>query len=142
MANLIVEKSVHIHAPVAKVWEVLTKPEFIRKWDDLPQDFGDEPLEKGDAIEWMIGGKVTTLTVTALDSQKLLRMALHNSDWSEEIAHDEIGYLYVLSDVHGDTELEIIIGDFEKLADAQSYHDASVEFAETAAQKIKELAEK
>jgi hypothetical protein len=39
------------------------------------------------------------------------------------------------------TTLTIAVGDFSSVPDGQNYYDASVEFVDTATQKIKELAE-
>lgn len=42
--SLIAERSLTINATPAKVWQVLTDPEYIRHWDDVPPGFGDNRL--------------------------------------------------------------------------------------------------
>jgi hypothetical protein len=137
--SLIVKNYIRINAPVARVWEVLTKPEDIRKWDELPEDFGDYEIHPATVIEWPGYSK---LSVIELELNKKLKYSLYVPAWNDEsITH--IGYTYSITvDEHGYTWLGIEIGDFAILAEGTKYYDASVNFGETASHKIKALAEK
>ncbi len=142
MEKLIVERSVEINAPVTRVWEVLTTPSYIKQWDDIPEGYGNESLKLGSEITWhMPGGKFSKLTAIIVDPNKLLRLSLYVSNWEVKPAPDEVAYTYTLSGDGDKTNLSIEIGDFKKLPDGDVYFEASEEFAETSAEKIKDLAE-
>lgn len=53
----------------------------------------------------------------------------------------DVSYVFYLSEQDDKTQLNLVIGDFSPLPDAQSYYDATIEFANTAKSKIKSLAE-
>jgi uncharacterized protein YndB with AHSA1/START domain len=142
MEKQIAEESILIHAKSAEVWKVLTTPEFIREWDGLPPNFGNTPLKNGDEIIWKIdNSKYTRLTVIGFEPNKQLRQSLYVSTWEETPAPEDITYTYTISDEGGNTRLTITIGDFSFISNGESYFEASVEFAETAATRIKELSE-
>jgi uncharacterized protein YndB with AHSA1/START domain len=137
--SLIVKNYIRINAPVTRVWEVLTKPEYIRKWDELPEDFGDYEIHPATIIEWPGYSK---LSVVELELNKKLRYSLYVPAWDDETINN-IGYTYTLTlDNNGYTWLGIEIGDFAILAEGAKYYDASVNFGETASHRIKALAEK
>lgn len=137
--SLIVNNSIRINASVARVWEVLTKPEYIRKWDELPEDFGDYEIHPATIIEWP---GYSRLKVVELELNKKLKYSLYVPAWNDE-SITNIGYTYTLSiDNDGHTWLGIEIGDFAILTEGDKYYDASVNFGETASHKIKALAEK
>lgn len=137
--SLIVNNSIRINAPVTRVWEVLTKPEYIRKWDELPEDFGDYEIHPATIIEWP---GYSRLKVVELELNKKLKYSLYVPAWNDE-SITNIGYTYTLSiDDDGHTWLGIEIGDFAILTEGDKYYDASVNFGETASHKIKALAEK
>jgi uncharacterized protein YndB with AHSA1/START domain len=143
MKRLSVEQEITIHASPAKVWDVLVKPEFIKQWDDVPENFEDEALTLGSEMLWRHpDGKTTSLTTTELEPLGRLKLALHVSNWQSPPPLGDVAYAFSLSGQNGETRLSVTIGDFAKLPDGQQYYDASVEFAETALPKIKELAEK
>lgn len=137
--SLIVKNSIRINASVTRVWEVLTKPEYIRKWDELPEDFGDYEIHPATIIEWP---GYSRLKVVELELNKKLRYSLYIPAWNDE-SITNVGYTYSLSiDDDGHTWLGIEIGDFAILTEGDKYYDASVTFGETASHKIKALAEK
>lgn len=137
--SLIVKNSIKINAHVTRVWEVLTKPEYIRKWDELPEDFGDYEIHPATIIEWP---GYSRLQVIELELNKTLKYSLYVPAWNDE-SITNIGYTYTLSiDNDGNTWLGIEIGDFAILTEGAKYYDASVNFGETASHKIKALAEK
>ncbi|MDV6169947.1 hypothetical protein R1T16_16030 [Flavobacterium sp. DG1-102-2] len=139
MKSLIVKNNIRIDAPVTRVWEVLIRPEYIRKWDDLPEDFGDYEIHPATIIQWPDASK---LSVIEIELNHKLRYSLYVPAW-DDLNITNIGYTYTLNvDDEGHTWLGIEIGDFAILADGAKYYDASINFGQTASQKIKELAEK
>jgi uncharacterized protein YndB with AHSA1/START domain len=136
--DLTVRKEIRIEAPVSKVWEVLIAPKYIRQWDDLPQDFEDYYLEYGKTIDW---SGMTRLTVTTYEPHELLTFSLYVSKWELPPSSYDIGYRYYLSSEGDGTLLRIEIGDFSALPDGNDYYGSSIEFAETALEKIKNLSE-
>lgn len=136
--SLIVKHSIRIDAPLNRVWEVLTKPQYIRQWDDLPEDFGDYEISPATIIEWPGYSK---LSVVEFELNKKLRYSLYVPAWNDE-SITNIGYTYTLSiDDNGYTWLSVEIGDFAILNEGDKYYDESFTFGQTASQKIKELAE-
>lgn len=118
---------------------MLTKPDYIRKWDELPEDFGDYEIHPATVIEWPGYSK---LSVIELELNKKLSYSLYVPAWDDESINN-IGYTYTLTvDDNGYSWLGIEIGDFAILAEGAKYYDASVNFGETASHKIKALAEK
>ncbi|MCR5862223.1 SRPBCC domain-containing protein [Flavobacterium sp. J372] len=136
--SLIVKHSTRIDAPLNRVWEVLTKPQYIRQWDELPEDFGDYEISPATIIEWPGYSK---LSVVEFELNKKLRYSLYVPAWNDE-SITNIGYTYTLSvDDNGYTWLTVEIGDFAILNEGDKYYDESFTFGQTASQKIKELAE-
>lgn len=140
--KLIVKETIEISAPITKVWAVLVTPRYIKEWDDIPEGFADDQLRLGTVIEWPGHAK---LTVVVFEPGKCLSMTLVVASWSPPIP-DDIAYTFDLAESEGaesgrQTILTVTVGDFGRLPDGQDYYDASVEFAQTAVQKIKELAE-
>jgi uncharacterized protein YndB with AHSA1/START domain len=137
--SLIVENNIRIEAPVTRVWEILTRPEYIRQWDDLPEDFGDYEIHPATIIEWP---GYSRMKVVEFELNKKLRYSLYVPSWNDE-SITNIGYTYSLSvDDNGYTWLSIEVGDFAILTEGDKYFNESITFGETASQKIKELAEK
>lgn len=120
------------------MWEVLVKPEFIRQWDDLPDGFDEEELTNGSVIEW---AGYSVLTVVTFEPFQQLRQTLYSPQWELPPSAYDIAYTYTLSAKNSEILLKIEIGDFAQLPDGERFYDASVEFADAALQKIKELAE-
>lgn len=136
--SLIVNNNIRIDAPVARVWEVLTKPEYIRQWDSLPEDFGDYEIHPATVIEWPGYSK---MQVVEFELNKTLKYSLFVPAWKDEKITN-VGYTYNLSvDENGYTWLGIEIGDFAILTEGDKYYEESITFGETASQKIKQLSE-
>ena len=136
--SLIVKHSIKIDAAPSRIWEILTKPEYIRQWDRLPEDFGDYEIHPATIIEWP---EQKMVNVVEFDLNKSLKYTLSIPEWQEQgVLH--IGYNYNLFiDSEGYTWLGIEIGDFAILTEADKYYDENSIFGQTASQKIKELAE-
>ncbi|MCL4262827.1 MAG: SRPBCC domain-containing protein [Anaerolineae bacterium] len=141
--NLIVKETIEISAPITKVWEVLVTPRYIKEWDDVPEGFADDRLRMGTVLEWPGHAR---LTVVTFEPYQHLSLVLVAASWQPPIP-DDIAYTFNLAESEGpesegQTILTVTVGDFGRLPDGQDYYDASVEFAQTAVPKIKELAEK
>ena len=137
--SLIVKNSIRINAPLSRVWDVLTKPHYIRLWDELPEDFGDYEIDPATIIEWPGFAK---MQVIEFRPNERLRYSLEVPAWKDQNIHN-VGYTYSLSiDNEGYTWLTVEIGDFAIVTEGAKYYNNSIAFGETASQKIKKLAEK
>ncbi|MFL9843930.1 SRPBCC family protein [Flavobacterium rhizosphaerae] len=135
--DLVVKHSIKINAPVTRVWEILTRPEYIRQWDKLPENFGDYEISPATVIEWPGESR---LSVVEFEANQTLRYDLYIPTWEEEV--NDVGYTYSLSvDDDGYTWLTIEIGNFSILVEGDEYYENSRVFGHTASEKIKQLAE-
>lgn len=140
-AHLVVERKIMINALPERVWEVLVKPRYIRRWEDLPKGLGNKTLELESVIRWdQEEDQFIELTVTAFEPGKLLRLALFHSEW-DSLPADPITYTYQLISAGARTRLILHIGDFRPLEDGLEYYEESVVFARNALRKIKEISE-
>ena len=136
--KLIVTDQVEINAPTEKVWEVLTNPKFIKQWDEIPENFGDNHLSIGSVIKWE---GYSEMTVTEFVQERHLRLSLYLPNIELKPTDYDVSYSYFLEKRDGRTLLAIEIGDFSPLPNGRRYFDASIEFAASSKQKIKELSE-
>lgn len=136
--RLVAQDQIQINSPMSKVWNVLVRPEYIRQWDDVPENFEKESLSAGAVLEWPGSA---CLTVTLFHPHSRLCMAYQNPKWVSKV--DGIAYDYELQESSEGSLLIISVGDWAKVPDgrAQDYYGASIEFVQTALAKIKELAE-
>ncbi|MBB6611697.1 SRPBCC domain-containing protein [Pontibacter sp. Tf4] len=136
--HLIVTDKITIAALPARVWEVLTNPAYMRQWEEMPENFGDEPLQLGSVITYE---GFSTLTVTTFEVNRLLVLSVYLPNVALAPTDYNIAYRFTLRPENGHTVLDFEIGDFAPVPNAQQYYDMSVQFAETSLQKIKTLAE-
>ncbi|MEH6680808.1 MAG: SRPBCC domain-containing protein [Sediminicola sp.] len=137
--ELVVRDQIKINATPERVWEVLTKTEYYRQWDDVPEDFTGDSLQLDSVMEWKGYSK---LTVVEYEPNKTLKLSLFLPKVADSISYD-ISYTYTIRSCDEDkTLLGIQIGDFSPLPNAEDYYEASLEFFETAKDQIKTLAEK
>ena len=140
--ELTVKDEVLIEAPPSKVWEVLVKPKFVSKWDELPENYPEEDMALGSKVIWELpnGGQSIT-TIIKADQNKELIIALNVTNREIQPKEGDVAYRYLLEERGSDTLLKIEIGDFSLIKNGQMYYDASVEFASNSKNVIKELAE-
>lgn len=138
MKELIVSNNILIDAPLAKVWEVLVAPKFIRQWDSLPEDFADYYLEVGAEILYTGSSK---RVVTEMEAHERLRLSLYLTKWELPPSSYDIGYTFSLKESDGFTQLSVEIGDFGALEEGEAYFAEFTEFAERALKKIQLIAE-
>ncbi|WP_163100057.1 SRPBCC domain-containing protein [Peribacillus alkalitolerans] len=136
--HLTVKSGINIMAPASKVWEVLTKSEFIRQWDDIPEGFTADSLSLGSVLEW---AGYSMLTVKSFEPNKLLYLSLYSLKWDLPPSSYDIGYTYNLSTESQFTLLTVEIGDFSQLPEGEKYYQSSLEFVNIALKKIKGLSE-
>lgn len=136
--KLIVKDQIEINAAKEKVWEVLTNPDFIKQWDDIPENYTGGNLKVGSVIEWE---GYSILKVTVFDEPNKLKMNLYLPKIELEPTQYDTNYIYLLTEKKGKTVLTFEIGDFSKLPKAKDYYDASLEWVQSAKQKIIELSE-
>ncbi|KOS05489.1 hypothetical protein AM493_05170 [Flavobacterium akiainvivens] len=137
MKSLIAKQSIKIDASPERVWQILTKPEYIRQWGSLPEDFGDYEISP----ETVLNYPQSRLSVALFEMNKALGYSLYMPTWEEEVT--TVGYTYRISaDEDGHTWLTTEIGDFAILVEGDAYYKDSLRFSDTASHRIKELAEK
>lgn len=136
--NLIVKDQVEIHASKSRVWEILTNPEFIKEWDDIPENYSGGNIGPGSVIEWE---GYSRLTATEFDAPNVLKLNMYLPKVELDPKQYDVNYQYKLTEQDSGTILDIEIGDFSPLPKAKEYYDASQEWIQTAKQKIKELSE-
>ncbi|TGL63476.1 SRPBCC family protein [Leptospira sarikeiensis] len=136
--ELIVRKEIEIAAKPSEVWKVLTKSEFIKQWDELPEDFLTEFISLGTVIEWEGFSK---LTVTGFDPENFLKFSLYLPQVELDPSQYDIFYSYTLRSQNSKTIMIVEIGDFSPIPNGEDYYEASLEFAEEGGAKIKKLSE-
>ncbi len=145
MDTLVVKNEITINAPAWRVWEVLTKPEYTKKFM-----FGCAAIsdwKKGSLLEWKgnIGGKegvVVTGKIIEVDPGKFL--AYTTFDPNAGLEDRENNYLTVterLTEQDGKTMLAITQGDFSVVQDGQRRYADGAKGWETVLPKIKTIAE-
>lgn len=146
MAGLFVNKTIDINAPVTTVWDVLTKPEYTRKWI---REFGvdgeiESDWEIGSEVLWKDkSGKVlVTGNVTALEPYKRLRFTVHDAaEAFDGPQSDNDGITYTCKEHEGVTVLVVMQGDFGVKPEYRQYYHATVRVWDIVLPLIKSLAE-
>ena len=142
MGTLIVKDEIIIHASAAKVWDVLVSPNYVKQWDELPEDFPEEKMSVGSEVVWNLpNGEVSKTTLIEADRERKLVISLYVSNWGIKPNPEDVAYTYVMMEQDEGIKLLINIGDFSLIPNGRDYYEASVEFAGESMQKIKRLAE-
>jgi uncharacterized protein YndB with AHSA1/START domain len=140
---LVARTAVTIAAPAEAVWGVLTTIASIAEWDDLPDEWEGDRLALGSSLVWRrVDGGFTRLTVADFEPERHLRLSLYGSTWPLPPSAYGVGYSYSLEAAGTGTRLGIEIGDFAELSHGEDFQEAARDFADAAALKIKELAER
>ncbi|WP_096202045.1 hypothetical protein [Bacillus sp. FJAT-45350] len=64
MGLLVVKDEIKIEATPNKLWEVLTKPNYVSQWDELPEGYPNEDMTEGSQVIWELpngGRSITTI---------------------------------------------------------------------------------
>ena len=142
MVRRLVEKSIHIDAPAAKVWKVLTEPGLTRQWARQCWP-GVERIESdwrlGDPVVWRApGGAVGALgRISAI--QRPVRLTVEVRD--PAVPEGEQQVTYRLNERLGHTQLSVTVGDFADEPAATQPAGAGERW-DRSLPKIKELSEK
>lgn len=148
MSKLFVDQSIEINAPVSKVWDLLTKPEYTSEW--APEFSGGSPFhiesdwKLGSPVFWKDSEEKTIVegNVTTLKSEKLLRFTVFDVRSEKPPVSQEDGITYQLSEKDGKTILHVLQGDFSVMPEGEKYRDMSAEVWARVLPKVKELAER
>lgn len=127
MAKLIVKRSITINAPPAKVWQVMTLPDAIRRWMLVePNMEGDGPLQLGSCLRWKDEqGKIyLTGTVVTLEPLRKLVLALEDISWARKAGVGEVTYALTLAEMRNGTDLQLVFGDLAIDPEGQQWFDA------------------
>jgi len=141
--ELIVEKEIKIKAPVSKIWDILTKPEWTKQYM-----FGCEPVtdwKPGGAILWRgssngivyVKGNIVKIKPT-----ELLQYTTFNAN--SELPNIPSNYLTVtlkLAEEDGYTKLIASDGDFSSVDESEKRYNDALRNWDMVLNKIKELAE-
>jgi len=141
--ELIVEKEIKIKAPVSKIWDILTKPEWTKQYM-----FGCEPVtdwKPGGAILWRgssngivyVKGNIVKIKPT-----ELLQYTTFNAN--SELPNIPSNYLTVtlkLAEEDGYTKLTASDGDFSSVDESEKRYNDALRNWDMVLNKIKELAE-
>lgn len=136
--KFIIKDKIEINTTKDKVWDILTNPDFIKQWDDIPENYTGGHLQLYSVIEWEGYSK---MTVTEIDKPNKLKMNLFLPNVELNPSQYDTNYIYFLSESNGKTVLSFEIGDFSQLPKAKEYYDATLEWVQTAKEKIKQLSE-
>lgn len=142
MEKLIVEKSITIKAPPAKVWNIITSPETFKHWMlVVPAVSSDSPLQLGSKVLWNneSGQTYLTGTVVTLAPRQRLVLALEDMSWTDKVEPSAVTSCFALTETEHGTDLEFRLGDLSVDAEGQQWFDAYNASREL--DTIKELAE-
>lgn len=135
-------ESVLIPSAPLRVWKVLTETEYIKQWDEIPEDndIGSQ-LSLGSTLLWVLSdGQYSKLTVTEMIYQERIKLNLYVSHWPMNEELYDISYTYTLQPQETGTLVTLNIGDFGPLEEAPTYHQASDHFAKNVLDKISQIA--
>jgi uncharacterized protein YndB with AHSA1/START domain len=128
MSKLVVENSIHINAPIGKVWDMLTNPEQTKKYM-----FGCETVsdwKPGSSLLWRANyeGKDTVFVkgnIVAIQPPVLLTYTVIDPHAEmPDIPDNYLNVYYQLSEQEGITTLTVSQDGFEKAADGEKrYND-------------------
>jgi uncharacterized protein YndB with AHSA1/START domain len=110
--KLIVKDKIEINATKHDVWEVLTNPDYIKQWDDIPENYSGGHLQTNSVIEWE---GYSRMTVTEFDKPNMLKLNLYPSKVDLAPSLYDASHTYSLVEKNGTTTLNFLIGDFSSL---------------------------
>jgi len=148
MTKLFAEKSIEIHAPARRVWDVLTSADLTAEW--AFEFVAGEPGLRIES-EWMVGSPVRWKdrkghvvvegVVTTAEPHALLRFTAFDVPAQGPPASAEEGITCKLTEREGKTVLWISQGDFSNIPQGTRYRDLSEDIWERVLARIKRLAE-
>lgn len=112
MANT-VEQEIIINAPIAKVWEVVTKPKHFSNWLGCKAEFTLTPGSKG-KLAWENFGEAP-LTIEAVNEPTLFSFKWISADDETRSIDGETLVTFTLSETSGGTKLRLVESGFDEL---------------------------
>jgi uncharacterized protein YndB with AHSA1/START domain len=145
--NLVVRNTIQIEAPVAKVWEVLTKPEWTKQY--MYDCEVESDWKPGSPVIWkmMHEGKqfipVKGNVVKIQPGHLLLYTVFDPNAGMEDIPANYLNVQYELIDRAGSTLLEVTQDGYEGAANGEKRYQEAVDAGgwDSILAKIKELLE-
>ena len=125
--GLVVRKAADIHAPPAKVWEIIVSPQALKRWMLVEPVVEDgQPLHSGSKVLWKddSGKTYLTGTVTAFEPARKLVLELDDVSWTRKARPGEVTYAFTLSQTQGGTHVAFALGDLSIDPQAQQWYDA------------------
>jgi uncharacterized protein YndB with AHSA1/START domain len=141
--QLVVKKSIKIHAPAARIWNIIASPDSWEKWMlVVPEVEQGKRLRVGNKVFWKNedGNPYLTGTVTALEPKKQFVLELEDISWKRRAKPGEVTYALTLSEKADVTHVEFSLGDLAIDPEARQWYDAYNESHEL--EDIKRMAEK
>ena len=145
MHPLFTHDSIEIHAPLSKVWKVLTTVQLLKQWEIIPVDYGDlTHLTVGRTILWKDENGVVQVKGTVLDTfhHKHLKVSLQDLSWKNPPKPEEFYYEYLLEDRNGSTLLTLRMGDFRAIPGGENQFEETKDDTSDELVTIKAFAEK
>jgi uncharacterized protein YndB with AHSA1/START domain len=148
MPKLFVEKTIEINAPITKVWDVLTSPEYTSEWATEFSGGAEFHIESdwkpGSRVLWkdQVGNVIVEGYVTAVEPNTFLRFTVFDVRGEKPPVTEEDGITYKLTEHSGKTTLQLLQGDFSVMPEGEKYHRLSSEVWDRVLPKVKALAEK
>ena len=114
-----VSRTVHINAPVEKVWAAITEPEHLAQW--FPQSATLEPAAVGAAGAFTFEGYGTfPVVIEAVEPLKSISYRWGNDNAAPVPLEDaSTVFTFTLTPVEGGTQLTVVETGFENLSDPQ-----------------------
>ncbi|MFN8286636.1 MAG: SRPBCC domain-containing protein [Chitinophagales bacterium] len=143
--DLIVKASVEINAPAWRVWEVLTKPEYTKKYM-----FGcsaESDWKEGSALNWRgnINGKDTIVvkgTITEIEPGKYLAYTTFDPNMGlEDTPANYLTVTETLTENNGKTTLAVTQGNFNHVQESERRYTDCIKGWEMVLPIIKHTAE-
>jgi uncharacterized protein YndB with AHSA1/START domain len=148
MSKILVDKSIEINAPISKVWQVLTDPDYTAEW--ATEFNGEEPFhiesdwKLGSPVFWKDknGKTVVEGNVTVLEPEKRLRFTVFDVRGQRPPVTEEDGITFQFSEKDRKTTLHVLQGDFSAMPEGEQFRDRSAEIWEHVLLRVKGLAER
>lgn len=143
--KLFIDKEIEINADSPKVWNIITKNEYNRRWTN---EFFSGMIVISDwklwsAVIWTDPNwkVVVEWNVTKVDPWKFLQFTVFDVEmWRHEVSEED-GITFELKTKNNKTNLHVRHGDFAVLDEAKKYYDMTLNAWNKILPKIKELAE-
>ncbi|WP_134703010.1 SRPBCC domain-containing protein [Ammoniphilus sp. YIM 78166] len=138
MKKLLVEKSIEINAPAAKVWQVLTNPALSKQWiEQFWPGFGalESDWKVGSAMYWKTAEGTIDIEgkILGIEPVKMIR-------YSFTMPQDIV--ILTLDERNRNTVLSVVHGDFAEKPDGEECYLGALAGWDMNLPKIKELTER